>query len=302
VWVVIVTVGISIIMSGLRRSVVRQRQEFLDRKQKEGVHESIHARKEQLRTAIDNATPLPGHLRKDAVTLKKFVELDDDVTRKFRTTVDDEYALAGVQDPKILVTTSREPSQKLMEFTKEIRLMLPNSTRMNRGGIAVSQVVEAARRDNFSDVVVISESKGVPDSITISHLPLGPTVVFTLHNIVTRHDIEGAGPMSEQAPHLIFENFTTRLGQRIRDALKFLFPVPRVDSTRVLTFDNSNDYISFRHHTFNKKGEKVTLTEVGPRFELQPYRVMLGTIDMTDAETEWVMHPFLNSSKRRRVL
>uniref|UniRef100_A0A7S1QHA2 Brix domain-containing protein n=1 Tax=Neobodo designis TaxID=312471 RepID=A0A7S1QHA2_NEODS len=289
-------------MSGLRRSVIRQRQEFLDRKQKETVHESIHARKEQLRSALDNATPLPGHLKKDAVTLKKFVELDDDQTKRLRTTVDDEYALAGVQDPKVLVTTSRDPSQKLMEFTKEVRLMLPNSTRMNRGGIGVGQVAEAARRDNYTDIVVISESKGVPDSLTVSHLPLGPTVVFTLHNIVTRHDIEGVGPMSEQAPHLIFENFSTKLGHRIRDVLKFLFPVPRVDSSRVLTFDNTNDYISFRHHTFVKKGDKVTLTEVGPRFELQPFRVLLGTIDMPDAETEWVMHPFLNSSKRRRVL
>jgi U3 small nucleolar ribonucleoprotein protein IMP4 len=289
-------------MSGLRRSVIRQRQEFLERKQKEGVQASIHARKQQLKSAIENAKPLPGHLYRDAVTLKKFVELDDEETAKLRTTVDDEYALAGVEDPKILVTTSRDPSQKLMEFTKEVRLMLPNAVRMNRGGIAVQQVMDAARRDNFSDVVIISESKGVPDSLTVSHLPLGPTVVFTLHNIVTRHDIENVGPMSEQAPHLIFENFTTKLGLRIRDVLKYLFPVPRVDATRVLTFDNNADYISFRHHTFVKRGEKVTLSEVGPRFEMQPFRVLLGTIDMPDAETEWVMHPFLNSSKRRRVL
>lgn len=288
--------------TGLRRSVVRQRQEFLERKQKETVHASIHARKAQLRNALETATPIPGHLKRDAVTLKKFVELDDDATAKLRTTVDDEYALAGVEDPKILVTTSRDPSQKLMEFTKEVRLMLPNSARMNRGGIAVQQVMDAARRDNFTDVVIISEAKGVPDSITVCHLPLGPTVIFTIHNIVTRHDIENVGPMSEQAPHLIFENFTTPLGHRIRDVLKFLFPVPRADATRVLTFDNNSDYISFRHHTFVKKGEKVMLTEVGPRFELQPFRVLLGTVDMPDAETEWVMHPFLNSSKRRRVL
>lgn len=286
----------------MRRSVARQRQEFLERKQKESVHESIHQRKAQLRNALDTATPLPGHLKKDAVTLKKFVELDDDRTKRLRTTVDDEYALAGVSDPKVLVTTSRDPSGKLMEFTKEMRLMIPNAVRMNRGGIAVPQVVEAARRDNFTDIVLLSESKGIPDSVTISHLPLGPTVVFTVHNLVTRHEIEGVGHMSEQAPHLIFENFSTELGQRIRDVLKYVFPVPRQDATRVLTFDNTNDFISFRHHTFEKKGEKVTLTEVGPRFELQPYRVLQGTIDMPDAETEWVMHPFLNTARRRRVL
>lgn len=31
---------------------------------------------------------------------------------------DDEYALAGVEDPKILLTTSRDPSSKLAQFAK----------------------------------------------------------------------------------------------------------------------------------------------------------------------------------------
>ena len=34
-----------------------------------------------------------------------------------------------------------------------------------------------------------------------------------------------------------------------------------------MTFSNSNDYISFRHHVF-KKDQNVDLIEVGPRFEL----------------------------------
>ena len=31
---------------------------------------------------------------------------------------DDEYALAGVKDPKILLTTSRDPSSRLAQFAK----------------------------------------------------------------------------------------------------------------------------------------------------------------------------------------
>ena len=288
----------------MRRNVVRQRQEFLERRQREGVHDAIHARKVQLRESLTTGAPIPGHLMKDAVTLKKFVELDDEETaKKTHKTLDDEYALAGVEDPKVLVSTSREASQKLMEFAKEIRLCIPNSVRMNRGSVPISQIMDAARRDKFTDVVVVSESKGVPDTLTISHLPLGPTVMFTIHNLVTRHEIQGTKPMSEMAPHLIFENFTTPLGKRISNVLKYLFPVPKPDATRVLTFDNNSDYISFRHHTFTKKGENVTsLTEVGPRFELQPFRVLLGTMDMADADTEWVLHPYTNTAKKKKIL
>ncbi|KAH9580021.1 Brix domain [Trypanosoma melophagium] len=287
----------------MRRSVIRLRKEFLERRQNEHVHAAIHARKEQFRDALTNATPLPGHLRKDAVALKKFSELDDDQTRTLQTTVDDEYATAGVEDPHVLVTTSRDPSQKLLEFAKEVRLIIPNAVRMNRGNLSVRQLMEAARQGQYSDVVVLQESQGVPDSLTISHLPLGPTVVFTIHNLVTRHDIENVGTMSEQYPHLIFENFTTKLGHRVRDVLKYIFPVPKTEATRVLTFDNQNDFISLRHHTFKVvKGREVQLTEIGPRMELTPYRITLGTLEMDDAETEWVLHAYMNTAKKRRLM
>lgn len=287
----------------MRRSVVRTRKEFLERRQHERVHEAIFARKEQFREALRTATPLPGHLRKDALTLKKFVELDDEQTKTRTDSIDDEYALAGVSDPHVLVTTSRNASQKLLEFAKEVRLVIPNAVRMNRGGLSIHQLMDAARKENFTDVVVLQESQGVPDSLTVSHLPLGPTVVFTIHNIVTRHEIENVGTMSEQYPHLIFENFTTKLGARVQNVLRYLFPVPKDEATRVLTFDNQNDFISFRHHTFKvEKGRKVSLEEVGPRFELTPYRILLGTLEMDDAETEWVLQPYMNTAKKRRLL
>ena len=50
--------------------------------------------------------------------------------------------------------------------------------------------------------------------------------------------------------------------------LKALFPVPKDDAKRVMTFKNENDFISFRHHVFANTGHKdVQLAEVGPRFE-----------------------------------
>lgn len=82
----------------------------------------------------------------------------------------------------------------------------------------------------------------------VSHFPHGPTVHFSLHNVALRHDIGSyrSSTVSEQYPHLIFEQFTSNLGMRIRDVLKFLFPVPKEDSKRVMTFANEDDFISFR--------------------------------------------------------
>ena len=71
-----------------------------------------------------------------------------------------------------------------------------------------------------------------------------------------------------------------------------------------MTFANRGaDFISFRHHTFAApKGPKSTaLTECGPRFELKPYQIRLGTVDQAHAENEWVLRAYTRSAKKQRL-
>jgi len=132
--------------------------------------------------------------------------------------------------------------------------------------------------------------------------------MFTLHNVVLRHDIASysSSTVSEQFPHLIFDGFSSKLGNRVMSVLKYLFPVPKEDSKRVMTFANEDDFISFRcvppslpafprnahlpltrpvrlpwlflpfhfpparHHVFVKNSHReVQLAEVGPRFQMR---------------------------------
>jgi U3 small nucleolar ribonucleoprotein protein IMP4 len=103
----------------------------------------------------------------------------------------------------------------------------------------------------------------------VCHLPYGPTAYFGVFNTVLRHDIgqkKEVGTISEAYPHLIFERFTSQLGGRIASVLKHLFPVPKPDSKRVITFANTaSDYISVRHHTYSapRGAKSIELTEVG---------------------------------------
>jgi len=48
--------------------------------------------------------------------------------------------------------------------------------------------------------------------------------------------------------------------------------------------------------------KKVELAEVGPRFELRLYQIKLGTVDIAEADTEWVLRPYMNTAKKRNVL
>nr|DBA21189.1 TPA: hypothetical protein GDO54_017877 [Pyxicephalus adspersus] len=218
--------------------------------------------------------------------------------------VDDEYKWAGVEDPKIMITTSRDPSSRLKMFAKEMKLVFPNAQRMNRGKHEVGALVQACKANEVTDLIIVHEHRGMPDGLIVCHLPFGPTAYFTLCNVVMRHDIPDLGTMSEAYPHLIFHNFTSRLGQRVSNILKYLFPVPKEESKRVMTFANKDDFISFRHHVYRKTDHRnIELSEIGPRFEMKLYMIKLGTLENENtAEVEWRWHPYTNTAKKRKFL
>jgi U3 small nucleolar ribonucleoprotein protein IMP4 len=247
-------------------------------------------------------TQIPTELRNEAAELKRSLKYDDMERGGLSSHVDDEYVWAGVEDPKVVVTTSHNPSSSLKQFTKELRLIIPNSQRINRGQHVIGRLVESCRSNNVTDLIIVHEHRGIPDSLVICHLPYGPTATFTIYNTVMRHDIPNIGTMSEAYPHLIFHNFKTKLGKRVSDILKYLFPVPKEDSKRIITFANNEDYISFRHHLYKSNGPDVELKEVGPRFELKLFEVALGTIDQKDIDIEWRMRPYLNTAKKNLSL
>jgi U3 small nucleolar ribonucleoprotein protein IMP4 len=54
---------------------------------------------------------------------------------------------------------------------------------------------------------------------------------------------------------------------------------------------------------YKKTGHSdIELVELGPRFEMHLYQIKLGTVDMHEAETEWVLRPYMNTAKKRKAL
>jgi len=185
-----------------------------------------------------------------------------------------------------------------------MKLIIPNATRVNRGSYVLKDLVKICQTNNFTDLVMVHETRGEPDGLIISHMPYGPTTYFGLNNVILRHDLKDkVDPVSEAYPHLIMDNFGTKLGDRISDVLKHIFPMPKIDSKRIVTLSNRDDFISFRHHLYRKpEFNQVETKELGPRFELKPYQIVLGTVDQVNAQKEWVLRPYMNSSKKKSYL
>jgi len=290
------------------KAEIRQRKEYLFKKSEEIKKNQIYLKKQRLKKLIEENKPIPNDLKGESDILLKEIEYEDSQTSLPQNILDNEYYTNTYNQQKILVTTSRHPSQRLTQFLQEIRIIIPNSIRVNRGNIVLKDIIKACKQNDFSDLIILHENRGNPDGMIISHMPNGPSVYFGLFNVVLRHDIDDdIEKVSQSFPHLIFNGFNSKLGERIVEILKNLFPIPKKDGNRVLTFSNNDDFISFRHHNFEKKkkfnGEfEVNLEEIGPRFEMRPYQILLGTVDQPDSNKEWVLRPFMRTAKNKKNL
>ncbi|KAF2154822.1 Brix-domain-containing protein [Myriangium duriaei CBS 260.36] len=294
----------------LRRQA-RERRDYIYRRALTLQNAEIADKRAKLKQSLASGKPLDPSIANDKELRRdfKYDESKDERSLEEELEMDDEYAmLSGVVDPRILVTTSRDPSTRLSGFAKEIRLLLPTSIRLNRGNYVLPDLVQSAISSGLHDLILLHEHRGTPTAMTISHFPHGPTASFSLHNVVLRHDIPNAarGTVSESYPHLIFEGFTTKLGQRVVRILQHLFP-PREGTAkvgnRVITFRNIEDSIEVRHHSFVKTGpQSVELAEIGPRMTMRLFEIRGGTLENKDADVEWHMNQYTRTSRKKDYL
>lgn len=129
---------------------------------------------------------------------------------------DDEYRFAGSYEPKILITTSSSPSAPTVRFAKELKLVIPNSQRINRGQTTENDLANLCRQDDITDLIEISgaDGQGRPTMMRICHFPFGPTAQFTISDVTMRADLPEKPPhMSQANPNLIFHKFESKVGE-----------------------------------------------------------------------------------------
>ncbi|KAH7026180.1 anticodon-binding protein [Microdochium trichocladiopsis] len=296
------------------RKQARQRRDYLYRKALLLREAEISEKRAKLRSSLATGRPLDPSIANDKDLRRDYAydESRADRSAAEELDLDDEYSqLSGIVDPRVLVTTSRDPSTRLAAFAKEIRLLLPTGIRLNRGNLILPDLTRSAQASGLSDIVLLHEHRGTPTALTVSHFPHGPTASFSLHNVVLRHDIPNSirGTVSESYPHLIFDGFTSRLGQRVVKILKHMFP-PRDPLTtknklgsRVVTFKNIDDAIEVRHHVFVRTGyDSVELSEVGPRMTMKLFEIRGGTLENKDGDVEWHLTQYTRTGRKKDYL
>lgn len=142
------------------------------------------------------------------------------------------------------------------------------------------------------------------DTVTVIHLPNGPTAQFRLSSVKLSKEIHGHGRATAHLPELILNNFSTRLGHTVGRMFASLMPhQPEFKGRQVATFHNQRDFIFFRRHRYIfKDGKRADLQELGPRFTLKLMSLQKGTFDLANGEKVWEYKPSQDKNRRRFFL
>lgn len=202
---------------------------------------------------------------------------------------------------RIFLTSSRSPSSNLLRFLKELENIFPYSRKINRGSEFLTSLVSYCFLQGVKNLIVIYENRGQPSALVISHLPSGPSLFFTLSNILYGIN-QGKLKKNDILPNVIFNNLNSTLGIRISYVLSSLFPPPKAYSKRVVTFTGLKGMILFGHYWNEKVGygkKNNILKKISPSFDMKPFKITLDVISKKNNRIEWVLTPFLESKEKK---
>lgn len=281
----------------LHKRVKRERSEYLERKESEERRKEGKRKRELLLNAYERNIVVPEELRtKDGEeTFNEFlydVEYNEDA---------DEYS--KYTEPKILITTSRDPSDSLVRFAKSLRYVFPNSQKINRGKHVIKELATMARENGFTDFLMVNEHRGTPSSLMVSHFPYGPTLFFSLHNVVSPSETNSTS-LSTGTPGVVFDNLSTKLGLRVQRVLSHLFPplsTAGAAPKKVISFTNAEDFILFRQHQVERRGG-VEIQPLVPQFDMRLFEIRASTFEVEHLDKEYVYRPYLNTSRKKLYL
>ena len=216
--------------------------------------------------------------------------------------------------PKILVTTSlngtvHKEAEMLTEFLPNSHYIPRQRHRYNSHHYSVREIAKFCVNREYTALVIMGEDKKRPTSLTVVHLPEGPTFHFSISNWIEGKRLPGHGNPTEHYPELILNNFRTPLGLLTAHLFRALFPPqPELVGRQVVTLHNQRDYIFVRRHRYVFRDKRATekqvlgadgkpikgaedlkagLQELGPRFTLKLRRVDKGIQRGSGQEWEW---------------
>lgn len=173
---------------------------------------------------------------------------------------------------KILLTTSRRPTNRIRRFLRDFAFCLPNIIRVNRGKLNLDGIIEKALEINANRVAIVDRWKGGPGKIQLflvkeaSLAPVNP--IIYIRGIKLRREFK-----IETKPIQSFVITTASEGssyiEQIAESLAIFFDIPVLSIEQAVSGYSASMYIST---TLSQTMITFVLlpefTEIGPRISI----------------------------------
>jgi len=196
---------------------------------------------------------------------------------------------------RTLVFCSRGVSSRFRHLTEDVRRMLPHHKTEQKfeKSCNLSQINEVCELKSCNNAIYFESRKKKDLYMFLSRVPAGPTLKFQVLNIHTTGEVRLAGNcLHGSRPVLHFDKNFSELAELklTKELLIQAFGTPRNHPKskpfhdHIMTFHYLDKKIWFRHYQIapetnldHDEPEKQVLTEIGPRFVLDPIRFLSGS-------------------------
>lgn len=261
-------------------------------------------------------------VRYDPITIENSAKVEhaidfnnpEDVEKLTNMTKNDEFEhiLNGTDYPKILVTTSIQSSKKLEKFLFEFKLLFHNRTcnLFRRKKVTLRNLIKWSTAREYTHIIVVQQNHRlksvadpglIVDQLLIIKLPAGPSAWIRVSGVELWKQIKKATLPVLHYPELVFKNFGTWIGARIKRLLQSLYPwdknqlkdkEERNKHRRIVSYWCQRDFIFIRHHRWDFNPDslnmrKIVTNEVGPRMSLKVTKLKKGLFGDKKAPIEF---------------
>jgi len=130
---------------------------------------------------------------------------------------------------KILLTTSRRPTNRLRTFCRDITHSIPNIVRINRGKLSLETLVEKAIELNADRVIIVDRWKGGPGKIELFYVRerlIGTPPLIYLKGVKLRREFREKAKKVQACAITVLDNEDREL-QKFSDILSKFLQLPK---------------------------------------------------------------------------
>ena len=213
---------------------------------------------------------------------------------------------------KCLVFAGRGISRQERHFLIDLRTLMPHSkeeSKLDEKKRLSEAIPELCNLKGCNSTVFLENRKRKDLYMWLAQVPGGPSVKFLVSNLHTMDELKMTGNcLKGSRPILSFDHAFSQLPELnvLRSLLTQVFGTPKNHSKskpfvdHVFSFFYVKGRIAFRNYQIVEETDPQTkqversLLEIGPRFTLQPIRILNGTFE---GKTVWKNEEFVNPNK-----